>query len=107
MTDREKELKTPENETGKEAEEALDRAGITVNKNSIPYDKQPAAITSGIRVGTPIVTSRKMREPEMVSIADLISSILDNPTNSTTIQHVRDKVRALCKKFPVYSEIEV
>lgn len=93
--------------TGNDAEKALDLAGITVNKNSIPYDKLPATVTSGIRVGTPIVTSRKMREPEMVIIADLISTILDDPRNNTTIRHVRDKVKALCRKFPVYGDIEI
>ena len=93
--------------TGNDAEKALDLAGITVNKNSIPYDKLPATVTSGIRVGTPIVTSRKMREPEMVIIADLISTILDDYRNNTTIRHVRDKVKALCRKFPVYGDIEI
>jgi glycine hydroxymethyltransferase len=93
--------------TGNDAEKALDLAGITVNKNSIPYDKLPATVTSGIRVGTPIVTSRKMREPEMVIIADLISTILDDSRNNTTIRHVRDKVKALCRKFPVYGDIEI
>jgi glycine hydroxymethyltransferase len=93
--------------TGSDAEKALDSAGITVNKNSIPHDKLPATVTSGIRIGTPIVTSRHMREPEMVIIADLISKILDDPQNSTNIKNVRDKVRALCKKFSVYEDIEI
>jgi glycine hydroxymethyltransferase len=93
--------------TGSDAEKALDLAGISVNKNSIPYDKLPATVTSGIRIGTPIVTSRKMREPEMVIIADLITKILDDPLNKTTIKQVRDKVKALCKKFPVYEDIEI
>jgi glycine hydroxymethyltransferase len=72
---------TNKNISGMEAETALDSAGVTVNKNSIPYDKEPAVITSGIRIGTPIVTSRNMKEPEMVIIADLISNVLDNPKN--------------------------
>ncbi len=93
--------------TGRDAENALDRAGITVNKNSIPHDTMPATVTSGIRIGTPIVTSRRMREPEMVIIADLISKILDNPENDGTIKQVRDKVKTLCKKFPVYEDIEI
>lgn len=93
--------------TGSDAEKALDSAGITVNKNSIPHDKLPATVTSGIRIGTPIVTSRHMREPEMVIIADLISKILDDPRNHATIKNVRDKVKALCKKFPVYEDIEI
>jgi glycine hydroxymethyltransferase len=93
--------------TGKEAEEALDRAGITVNKNSIPYDEKPATVTSGIRIGTPIVTSRRMKEPEMVIIADLIARVLNNPGSTENIKHVRNKVRALCKKFPIYEDIEI
>ncbi len=93
--------------TGNEAEKALDRAGITVNKNSIPYDKLPATVTSGIRVGTPIVTSRKMREPEMLIIADLITKILNDPHNDKTISSVRDKVKTLCKKYPAYEDVEV
>jgi glycine hydroxymethyltransferase len=95
------------NITGKEAESALDKAGITVNKNSIPFDEKPATVTSGIRLGTPIVTYRKMKESEMVTIADLIVKVLDSPENSETINHVRDKVKALCKKYPVYKDIEV
>jgi glycine hydroxymethyltransferase len=92
--------------TGKEAETALDLAGITVNKNSIPYDSLSATITSGIRIGTPIITSRKMKEPEMVVIADLISRVLNDPHNAAVINHVRDKVSALCKKFPAYEDME-
>ena len=98
---------TGRNITGKEAETALDQAGITVNKNSIPYDKLPAAVTSGMRIGTPIVTSRRMKEPEMVLIADLIVRVLDDPKNSENIRHVRDKVRSLCSRFPVYDDIEL
>jgi glycine hydroxymethyltransferase len=93
--------------TGNDAEKALDLAGITVNKNSIPYDKKPATITSGIRIGTPIVTSRNMKEPEMVVIADLISRVLNDINNNATINRVREKVKALCKKFPVYEDIEI
>jgi glycine hydroxymethyltransferase len=95
------------NITGKEAESALDIAGITVNKNAIPFDEKPATVTSGIRLGTPIVTYRNMKESEMVTIADLIVKVLDSPDNSETINHVKDKVRALCKKYPVYKDIEV
>ena len=98
---------TERNITGRDAEAALDLAGITANKNAIPYDEKPAAVAGGIRLGTPIVTSRKMKEPEMVTIADLIVKVLDNPKSSENIKHVRDKVHALCKKFPVYEDIEV
>ncbi|MEW6714999.1 MAG: serine hydroxymethyltransferase [Nitrospirota bacterium] len=92
--------------TGKEAETALDAAGITLNKNSIPYDKRPAAITSGIRIGTPIVTTRKMKEPEMVIIAGLISTVIDNIKDADVINRVRSKVKSLCKEFPVYEDLE-
>jgi len=91
--------------TGKEAEEALDAAGITVNKNTIPYDEKPATVTSGIRLGTPIVTRRNMKEPEMDIIADLIVSVINNPRDSSTINRVKQKVRSLCKKFPVYADL--
>lgn len=95
------------NISGNEAETALDLAGITVNKNSIPYDTKPATITSGIRVGTPIVTSRKMKEPEMVEIAELIAAVLHDHKNSATIKRVRAKVKGMCKKFPVYEDITI
>jgi len=98
---------TEQNISGSEAETALDLAGITVNKNSIPYDTKPATITSGIRVGTPIVTSRKMKEPEMVVIAELIAAVLHDHKNSATIKRVRAKVKAMCKKFPVYEDITI
>jgi glycine hydroxymethyltransferase len=90
--------------TGKEAEAVLERAGITVNKNPIPYDDKPAAVTSGIRIGTPIVTGRKMKEPQMVSIAELISQMLDKP-DARTIRQVRSRVKEMCCKFPVYEDI--
>jgi glycine hydroxymethyltransferase len=98
---------TDKNITGKDAETALDLAGITVNKNSIPHDILPATITSGIRIGTPIVTNRKMKEPEMVVIADLISKVLEKPQDSSGISHIREKIKALCKKFPVYEDVEI
>jgi len=93
--------------TGSDAETALDKAGITLNKNSIPFEKRSAAVTSGIRVGTPIVTSRGMKEPEMVVIANLISSVIDNTESGETIDRVRNRVKSLCKEFPVYEEIEL
>lgn len=98
---------TGKNITGKEAESALDLAGLTVNKNSIPHDTLPATITSGIRIGTPIVTSRNMKEHEMVIIADLISRVINEPHNITVINQVRDRVKELCRKFPVYGDIEI
>jgi glycine hydroxymethyltransferase len=87
--------------SGKDAEATLEKAGITLNKNSIPFDKQPAMITSGIRIGTPIVTSRKMKEPEMVEIADLIVKVPKDPDNVNNLKIVRSKVKVLCKKFPI------
>ncbi len=88
--------------TGKEAEIALDNAGITVNKNTVPYDHRPPTITSGIRIGTPIVTSRGMKESEMLEVADMIDGVLKNAKDDPFIASVRQRVRALCKRFPIY-----
>ncbi len=93
--------------TGKDAEDVLDFAGITLNKNSIPYDDKPPAVTSGIRLGTPMVTARKMKEPEMVVIADLISQIINNPADSRGSERVMEKIKALCKKFPIYDDVAI
>ncbi len=89
--------------TGKEAEEALDIAGITVNKNAIPYDSRPPAITSGIRLGTPCVTTRGMGEKEMTEIADIIYLVLKNSNNPDEIARLNQRVKTLCERFPVYS----
>jgi glycine hydroxymethyltransferase len=88
--------------TGKEAEEALDGARITVNKNVIPYDTRPPAVTSGIRLGTPCVTTRGMGEPEMVEIAQIISTIIQNNGDKKTTDSLREKVKVLCDRFPIY-----
>jgi glycine hydroxymethyltransferase len=88
--------------TGKEAEAALDEAGITVNKNAIPYDQKPPAIASGIRLGTPIVSTRGMREREMDQIADCIDKVLSHPQDTAVRKLVRSRVRTLCGKFPVF-----
>ncbi len=90
--------------TGKEAEEALDRAGITANKNSIPFDPRPPFVTSGIRLGTPVVTTRGMKEKEMEVIADLITKVLSNIGREDLAVEVRETVQELCKKYPVYPE---
>jgi glycine hydroxymethyltransferase len=90
------------NITGKDAEAALDMAGITVNKNSIPYDERPPAVTSGIRLGTPCITTRGMGKPEMIEIADLISSIINNSTAPEAIAAIAKRVKDLCDRFPVY-----
>lgn len=90
--------------TGKEAEAALDEAGITVNKNAIPYDEKPPAIASGIRLGTPIVSTRGMREPEMDHIADAIDKVLSSPADPAVRKMVRSRVRTLCGKFPIFED---
>lgn len=90
------------NITGKEAEEALDKAGITVNKNTIPFDTKPPTITSGIRIGTPCVTTRGMGEQEMEEIAEIIEKVIKNISNESVIKDMRKKVQSLCKRFPVY-----
>jgi glycine hydroxymethyltransferase len=90
--------------TGKEAEEALERAGITVNKNMIPFDQRPPMITSGIRIGTPIVTTRRMRDKEMVQIASCIAEVLDSYQDTEIQTRVAKQVGKLCRKFPFYRE---
>jgi glycine hydroxymethyltransferase len=90
--------------TGKVAEAALGKASITVNKNAIPFDKNPPMVASGIRIGTPAVTSRGMREPEMDLIAEFIATVLTAPDNETVAAGVREKVETLCRKFPLYPE---
>ncbi len=93
---------TPKGITGKEAQEALGKAEITVNKNGIPFDTQKPMVTSGIRVGTPAVTARGMKESEMVVIAKLISKVLDNKDNDAVIAEAKKEVHALAEKFPLY-----
>lgn len=88
--------------TGKEAEDALDKAGITVNKNSIPYDDKPPTITSGIRLGTPSITTRGMGNSEMDEIADIISGVIKNINNPSAIADMNGRVKALCDKHPIY-----
>lgn len=88
--------------TGKEAEAVLDRVGITVNKNTIPFDQQGPFVTSGIRIGTPTVTTRGMQAPEMQTIAGLIVDVLTHSRDSAVIQRSRKTVQALCAAFPIY-----
>ena len=90
------------NITGKEAEEALDKAGITVNKNTIPFDTKPPTVTSGIRIGTPSVTTRGMGEQEMEEIAEIIERVIKNISNESVIKDMKKKVQLLCKRFPIY-----
>jgi len=95
----------PKNATGKEAEEALDKAGITVNKNAIPYDPQKPFIASGVRIGTPAITTRGMGEKEMDEVAELIDSALKVRTDDAALARVKQGVTALCRRFPIYPSI--
>jgi glycine hydroxymethyltransferase len=88
--------------TGKIAEGALEAAGLTVNKNTIPFDKNPPLVASGIRLGTPAVTTRGMGLAEMEKIAGWIADVLASPDERDVIVRVREEVRALCKSFPLY-----
>jgi glycine hydroxymethyltransferase len=90
--------------TGKEAELALEKANITVNKNVIPFDTKPLTVTSGIRVGTPAVTTRGMKEPEMRTIGRLIANVVRAPADEKVIQQARAEVLGLTDKFPLYPE---
>ncbi len=90
----------PKRLTGKVAEEALEKAGITVNKNAIPFDPEKPAVTSGVRIGTPAVTTRGMREEEMRLIGQLIAEVLQDVANEGRQRRVRGKVRELCQQFP-------
>ena len=93
--------------TGKEAEEVLGRAGITVNKNAIPFDPESPFITSGIRIGTPAVTTRGMKEPEMKLIAGLIAAALKNRNDEKAIADIRNQSGQLCRRFPLYADLGV
>jgi glycine hydroxymethyltransferase len=93
---------TVKNITGKDTEEALGRARITVNKNVIPFDERPPTVTSGIRLGTPCVTTRGMGEAEMIEIADILSSVIQNNQDTGTMNALTQRVDALCEKFPIY-----
>jgi glycine hydroxymethyltransferase len=90
------------NVTGKAAEVALDKAAITVNKNAVPYDDKSALVTSGIRIGTAAITTRGMKEPEMDQIAAMIDRVVSNPADESVSRHVREEVRALTARFPLY-----
>jgi glycine hydroxymethyltransferase len=92
--------------TGKVAEAALGKAGITVNKNAIPFDQNPPMVASGIRVGTPAVTTRGMRESEMDHIGDFIARVLASPEDDRVLGIVKDEVMKLCKRFPLYPELQ-
>jgi glycine hydroxymethyltransferase len=89
--------------TGKEAEEALGRACITVNKNAIPNDPQKPAVTSGIRIGTPAMTTRGFRESEAEKLAHLVADVLERPADESNLARVAGEVKAFCANFPVYA----
>jgi len=95
---------SPRNLTGKDAQEALDRAWITVNKNTIPFETKSPMVTSGIRLGTPAVTTRGMKEPEMVIIAELIDRVLSKLGDGGVEAKVRGDVQALTSRFPLYPD---
>lgn len=96
---------SPFNLTGKEIEETLDSVGITLNKNTIPKETQSPFVTSGLRIGTPAVTSQGMKEPEMIEIAECITDIIKNPQDESVKENVRKRVQTLCKAHPMYPSL--
>ncbi len=93
---------SPKGITGKQAESSLDAAGIVVNKNAVPYDEKPPAVASGIRIGTPIVSTRGMREEDMRAIVGLADQVLQQPHDEGVCREVQQKAKALCARFPVF-----
>ena len=91
--------------TGKASEKALERAGITVNKNMVPFDERSPFITSGMRVGTPAITTRGMGKDEMLAIVELIDRVVSDIENEATIEQVKSEVQSLCNSFPLYREL--
>jgi len=98
-----KQSKAPESLTGKVAETILDEAGITVNKNTVPNETRSPFVTSGIRIGTPALTTRGMKESEMKTIANFIHQVLQNPDQAEIRHQVHQQVKELCKNFPIYN----
>jgi len=96
---------TPKGITGKQAEKALDKAGITVNKNMIPDDSRSPMDPSGIRLGTPALTTRGMKEPEMEIVADLINRVLANHEDAVLLETIHTQVKQLTSRFPLYPEL--
>jgi glycine hydroxymethyltransferase len=91
---------------GKDAQEVLEKAGITLNKNGIPYDPEKPTVTSGIRIGAPAVTTRGMKEAEMVKIGEGIVKVLKNINDEKVIGEVKAEMTALCGKFPIYPNLK-
>ena len=91
--------------TGKEAEAGLEAAGITVNKNTVPGETRSPFVASGLRIGTPAVTTRGLREAEMARVADWIARVLAAPADASVLATVRAEVRELCGAFPLYEEL--
>ncbi len=96
---------TNKNISGKKAEKALEKAGITVNKNMIPFDTKSPFVTSGIRIGTPAATTRGMKEEQMIQIAGLIDKAIKNFENEDELNNIKKEVKNLCAQFPLYSEL--
>ncbi len=92
--------------TGKVAEEALEKAGLTVNKNAVPFDTQPRFVTGGIRVGTPAVTTRGLKEDEMKMVAAWIDRVISNVDDDAQLAAIRQEVHNLCEKFPLYPDLQ-
>ncbi|MGL4211120.1 MAG: serine hydroxymethyltransferase, partial [Cetobacterium somerae] len=90
--------------TGKDAEKILEKVNITVNKNGIPYDTKSPFVTSGIRLGTPALTTRGMKENEMILIGNLIVTALQNSDNDEILKNIIEDIKILCKKFPLYKD---
>jgi glycine hydroxymethyltransferase len=88
--------------TGKDADAALDAAGIILNKNAVPYDEKPPAVASGIRLGSPIVSTRGMKEPEMKQIVELVDRVLQHSQEPAVLEEVRLQAKALCNRFPIF-----
>ena len=94
------------NATGKQAEIALDKSGITCNKNAVPYDTQPPLVTSGIRLGTAAMTTRGMKEDDMLVIADFINKIISNIDNENVYKQVKAEIKEFAGKFPLHQKMK-
>ena len=96
----------PNDLTGKQIEASLEAVGITVNKNTVPFDEQSPMVTSGIRVGTPALTTRGMQEAELEQIGDLIADVIEDPEGEKTQKIVREKTAEICGRFPLFAWAE-